>query len=380
MAVSPFKYELCNITHMEVLAMARVYNFSAGPAVLPEEVLKEAAEEMLDYKGTGMSVMEMSHRSKAFDDIIKEAEKDIRELMNIPDNYKVMFLQGGASQQFAAVPMNLMKNKKAAYIITGQWAKKAYQEAQKYGEAVAVASSADKTFSYIPDCSDLDIPEDADYVYICENNTIYGTKYKTLPNTKGHTLVADVSSCFLSEPVDVTKYGVIYGGVQKNVGPAGVVIVIAREDLITDDVLPGTPTMLKWKTQADADSLYNTPPCFSIYIASLTLKWLKNLGGIPAIQKINEEKAKMLYDYIDNSGFYTNPVRPEDRSMMNVPFVSPSKELDAEFVAGAEANGIMAIKGHRLVGGMRASIYNAMPVEGVKHLIAYMQKFAAEHK
>lgn len=238
--------------------MGRVYNFSAGPAVLPEEVLKEAAAEMLDYNGSGMSVMEMSHRSKVYDEIIKTAEKDLRDLMNIPDNYKVLFLQGGASQQFAMIPMNLMKNKKAAYIVTGQWAKKAYQEAGKYGEAIKVASSEDKTFSYIPDCSDLDIPEDADYVYICENNTIYGTKYKELPNTKGKTLVADVSSCFLSEPVDVTKYGVIYGGVQKNVGPAGMVIVIIREDLITEDVLPGTPTMLTYKTHADADSLYNT--------------------------------------------------------------------------------------------------------------------------
>ena len=245
--------------------MGRVYNFSAGPAVLPEEVLKEAAAEMLDYNGSGMSVMEMSHRSKVYDEIIKTAEKDLRDLMNIPDNYKVLFLQGGASQQFAMIPMNLMKNKKAAYIVTGQWAKKAYQEAGKYGEAIKVASSEDKTFSYIPDCSDLDIPEDADYVYICENNTIYGTKYKELPNTKGKTLVADVSSCFLSEPVDVTKYGVIYGGVQKNVGPAGMVIVIIREDLITEDVLPGTPTMLTYKTHADADSLYNTPPCYNIY-------------------------------------------------------------------------------------------------------------------
>mgnify|MGYP001089798384 FL=1 len=279
----------------------RVYNFSAGPAVLPEEVLKEAADEMLDYKGTGMSVMEMSHRSKAFDAIIKEAEKDIRDLMNIPDNYKVLFLQGGASQQFAAVPMNLMKNGKAAYIITGQWAKKAYQEAQKYGEAVAVASSADKTFSYIPDCSDLDIPEDADYVYICENNTIYGTKFWQLPNTKGKDLVADVSSCFLSEPVDVTKYGVIYGGVQKNVGPAGVVIAIIREDLIRDDVNPATPTMLKWKTQADADSLYNTPPCYGIYICGKVFKWIKKMGGLEAMKAHNEKKAKILYDFLDQS-------------------------------------------------------------------------------
>ena len=359
--------------------MGRVYNFSAGPAVLPEEVLKEAADEKLDYKGTGMSVMEMSHRSKACDDIIKEAEKDIRDLMGIPDNYKVLFLQGGASQQCSAVPMNLMRNKKAAYIITGQWAKKAYQEAQKYGDAVSVASSADKTFSYIPDCSDLDIPEDADYVYICENNTIYGTKYKTLPNTKGHTLVADVSSCFLSEPVDVTKNGVIYGGVQKNVGPAGVVIAIIREDLITDDVLEGTPTMLKWKTQADADSLYNTPPCYGIYICGKVFKWLKKMGGLEAIQKRNEEKAAILYNYLDQSKLFKGTVRKEDRSLMNVPFVTGDKDLDAKFVAEAKAAGLENLKGHRTVGGMRASIYNAMPVAGVEALVAFMKKFEAEN-
>ena len=260
--------------------MGRVYNFSAGPAVLPEEVLQEAAAEMLDYQGSGMSVMEMSHRSKVFDRIIKEAEADIRELMNIPDNYKVLFLQGGASQQFAMIPMNLMKNRKADYIVTGQWAKKAAKEAEMYGEVHVVASSADKTFSYIPDCSDLPISEDADYVYICENNTLYGTKFHTLPNTKGKTLVADISSCFLSEPVDVTKYGMLYGGVQKNVGPAGVVIAIIREDLITEDVLPGTPTMLRYKVHADADSLYNTPPCYGIYICGKVFKWLKKMGGM----------------------------------------------------------------------------------------------------
>lgn len=359
--------------------MGRVYNFSAGPAVLPESVLREAAEEMLDYRGCGMSVMEMSHRSSAFKAIIEEAEADLRDLMGIPDNYKVLFLQGGASQQFSAVPMNLMKNKKAAYIITGQWAKKAYQEAQKYGEAVAVASSADKTFSYIPDCSDLDIPEDADYVYICENNTIYGTKYKTLPNTKGHTLVADVSSCFLSEPVDVTKYGVIYGGVQKNVGPAGVVIAIIREDLITDDVLEGTPTMLKWKTQADADSLYNTPPCYGIYICGKVFKWIKKMGGLEAMKAHNEKKAKILYDYLDQSKLFKGTVVPEDRSLMNVPFVTGDAELDKKFVAEATAAGFVNLKGHRTVGGMRASIYNAMPIEGVEKLVEFMKKFEAEN-
>lgn len=355
--------------------MARVYNFSAGPAVLPEEVLKEAADEMLDYRGTGMSVMEMSHRSKAFETIINEAEADLRELMNIPDNYKVLFLQGGASQQFAMIPMNLMKNRKAAYIVTGQWAKKAFQEAKIYGDAVEVASSADKTFSYIPDCSDLPIPEDADYVYICENNTIYGTKYKTLPNTKGHILVSDVSSCFLSEPVDVTKYGVIYGGVQKNVGPAGVVIVIIREDLITEDVLPGTPTMLRYKVHADAGSLYNTPPAYGIYICGKVFKWLKKQGGLAAMKERNEKKAKILYDFLDESKLFKGTVRKEDRSLMNVPFVTGDADLDAKFVKEAKEAGFENLKGHRTVGGMRASIYNAMPIEGVEKLVEFMREF-----
>ena len=355
--------------------MARVYNFSAGPAVLPEEVLQEAADEMLDYRGTGMSVMEMSHRSKAYDTIIKEAEADLRELMNIPDNYKVLFLQGGASQQFAMIPMNLMKNRVADYIVTGQWAKKAYQEASLYGKANKIASSEDKTFSYIPDCSDLPISEDADYVYICENNTIYGTKFKTLPNTKGKPLVADVSSCFLSEPVDVTKYGVIYGGVQKNIGPAGVVIVIIREDLITEDVLPGTPTMLRYKIHADADSLYNTPPAYGIYICGKVFKWLKKMGGLEAMKERNEKKAKILYDYLDESKLFKGTVRKEDRSLMNVPFVTGNEELDAKFVKEATAAGFVNLKGHRTVGGMRASIYNAMPIEGVEKLVAFMKDF-----
>ncbi len=359
--------------------MSRVYNFSAGPAVLPEEVLKEAAEEMLDYKGSGMSVMEMSHRSKVYDTIIKEAEQDLRDLMQIPDNYKVLFLQGGASQQFAMIPMNLMKHKKAGYIVTGQWAKKAYQEASVYGEAVKLASSEDRTFSYIPDCSDLDIPDDMDYVYICENNTIYGTKYKELPNTKGHTLVADVSSCFLSEPVDVTKYGVIYGGVQKNIGPAGVVIVIIREDLITEDTLPGTPTMLKYKTHADNDSLYNTPPCYGIYICGKVFKWLKRMGGLAAMKERNEEKAKLLYDFLDGSKLFRGTVVEKDRSLMNVPFVTGNEELDAKFVKEAAAAGFVNLKGHRTVGGMRASIYNAMPKEGVEKLVEFMKKFEEEN-
>ena len=359
--------------------MSRVYNFSAGPAVLPEEVLQEAADEMLDYRGCGMSVMEMSHRSGTYQKIIDEAEADLRQLMGIPDNYKVLFLQGGASQQFAMIPMNLMKNRVADYIITGQWAKKAWKEASIYGKANAVASSEDQTFSYIPDCSDLPIDPDADYVYICENNTIYGTKFKTLPNTKGKPLVADVSSCFLSEPVDVTKYGVIYGGVQKNIGPAGVVISIIREDLITDDVLEGTPTMLKWKTQADADSLYNTPTCYGIYICGKVFKWIKKMGGLEAMKAHNEKKAKILYDFLDQSKMFKGTVEPKDRSLMNVPFVTGNAELDAKFVKEAKAAGLENLKGHRTVGGMRASIYNAMPIEGVEKLVEFMKKFEAEN-
>ena len=359
--------------------MSRVYNFSAGPAVLPEEVLKEAADEMMDYRGCGMSVMEMSHRSKMFETIINEAEADLRDLMGIPDNYRVLFLQGGASQQFAMVPMNLMKNRVGDYIITGQWAKKAYQEAQLYGKANAVASSADKTFSYIPDVSDLPISEDADYVYICENNTIYGTKYKTLPNTKGKTLVADISSCFLSEPVDVEKYGLLFGGAQKNVGPAGVVIAIIREDLITEDVLPGTPTMLRYKTHADAASLYNTPPAYGIYICGKVFKWLKNRGGLEAMKEYNEKKAKLLYDFLDNSRMFKGTVEKKDRSLMNVPFVTGDADLDALSVKEAKAAGLENLKGHRSVGGMRASIYNAMPMEGVEALVAFMKDFEARN-
>ena len=359
--------------------MSRVYNFSAGPAVLPEEVLKEAAEEMMDYRGTGMSVMEMSHRSSAFQQIIDEAEADLRDLLQIPENYKVLFLQGGASLQFAMIPMNLMKNRVADYIVTGQWAKKAWQEAQKYGKANKIASSEDKTFSYIPDCSDLPISEDADYVYICENNTIYGTKYKTLPNTKGKILVSDVSSCFLSEPMDVSKYGIVYGGVQKNIGPAGMVISIVRDDLITDDVLEGTPTMMKFKTHADAGSMYNTPNCYCIYICGKVFKWLKKMGGLQTMKERNERKAKILYDYLDQSNLFRGTVEPASRSLMNVPFVTGSKEMDAKFVEEAKEAGLENLKGHRTVGGMRASIYNAMPVEGVEALVAFMKKFEEEN-
>ena len=359
--------------------MGRVYNFSAGPAVLQEEVLKEAAAEMLDYQGCGMSVMEMSHRSAMFKNIIDEAEADIRELMGIPSNYKVLFLQGGASQQFAMIPMNFMKHGVADYIVTGAWAKKAWKEAQKFGKANCIASSEDKTFSYIPDCSDLPIDADADYVYICENNTIYGTKYKKLPNTKGKDLIADVSSCFLSEPVHVEDYAMIYGGVQKNVGPAGVVIAIIREDLITEDVLPGTPTMLTYKTHADNGSMFNTPPCYGIYICGKVFKWLKKNGGLSAMKERNEKKAELLYDYLDQSKLFKGTVRKEDRSLMNVPFVTGNAELDALFVKESKAAGLENLKGHRSVGGMRASIYNAMPYEGVETLVKFMKEFEAKH-
>ncbi len=355
--------------------MSRVFNFSAGPAMLPEEVLKEAADEMLDYQGSGQSVMEMSHRSGVYDEIIKTAEKDFRALAHVPSNYKVLFLQGGASTQFAMIPMNLMKKKKAGYILTGQWAKKAFSEGKLYGEAVELASSADKTFTYIPDCSDLPVTPDMDYVYICENNTIYGTKYHQLPDTRGVDLVADVSSCFLSEPMEVEKYALVYGGVQKNIGPAGVTIVIIREDLVTDEVLPGTPTMLKYKIHADAESLYNTPPCYGIYICGKVFKWLLNMGGLPEIKKKNEKKAALLYDFLDRSRLFRGTVVKEDRSLMNVPFVTGDKDLDAAFVKEAAAAGLVNLKGHRTVGGMRASIYNAMPYEGVAKLVEFMEAF-----
>ena len=359
--------------------MKRVYNFSAGPAVLPEEVLNEAAAEMLDYRGTGMSVMEMSHRSKSYETIIEDAESDLRDLLHIPENYKVLFLQGGGSTQFAMVPMNLMKNRVADYIITGQWAKKAHKEASIYGKANAIASSADKTFSYIPDCSDLPVSEDADYVYICENNTIYGTKFWTLPNTKGKLLVADQSSCFLSEPVDVSKYGLIFAGAQKNVGPAGTVIVIIREDLITEDVLEGTPTMLRYKIHADAKSLYNTPPTYGIYMCGKVFKWLKAKGGLEEMKKINEEKAKIFYDFLDESKLFKGTVVKKDRSIMNVPFITGNEELDALFVKESKAAGLENLKGHRTVGGMRASIYNAMPKAGVEKLVEFMADFEKKH-
>lgn len=361
--------------------MARVYNFSAGPSTLPEKVLKQAADEMLDYQGCGQSVMEMSHRSKVFDKIIKDAEALMRELYDVPDNYKVLFLQGGASAQFSAIPLNFMNGSgKADYIITGQWAKKAFAEAQKYGDVVAVASSADKTFTYIPKTKPEDFREDADYVYICMNNTIYGTVYKELPPVGDKVLIADVSSCALSEPLDISKFGMVYFGAQKNVAPAGLVVAIIREDLLGNarDI---TPVMMNYKVQADADSLYNTPPCWTIYICKLVLEWIKNdIGGLKKMKERNEKKAAILYNFLDNSKLFKGTVVPEDRSLMNVPFVIGDDELEKKFIAEAEANGFVNLKGHRTVGGMRASIYNAMPIEGVEKLVEFMAKFEEENK
>ena len=361
------------------MSSRRVYNFSAGPAVLPEEVLLEAAGEMLNYHDSGMSVMEMSHRSSDFQNIIDEAEQDLRDLLGIPTNYKVLFLQGGASQQFAMIPMNIMKNRVADYIVTGNWAKKAAEEAAIFGKVNIIASSKDKNYSYIPDLSDLPVSEDADYVYICQNNTIYGTTIKGLPNTKGKDLVADVSSMFLSEPMDVTKYGIVYGGVQKNIGPAGVVISIIRDDLISDEVLPGTPTMLRFKTHADNGSMYNTPPCYGIYICGKVFKWLKSIGGLDEMKERNIRKAAILYDYLDRSRLFKGTVRKEDRSLMNVPFVTGSKDLDAKFISEASEAGFKNLKGHRTVGGMRASIYNAMPADGITALVEFMDHFEKEN-
>ena len=359
--------------------MARVYNFSAGPSMLPEEVLKTAADEMLEFGDSGQSVMEMSHRSKEYQAIFDETEANLREIMNIPDNYEVLFLQGGASTQFAMIPLNLMtKNGKADYIITGQWATKAYKEAARYGAAREVASSKDKTFSYIPKTTKADFDKDADYVHICMNNTIYGTKYHTLPDTGDVPLVADISSCILSEPIDVTKFGVLYAGAQKNVAPAGVTIVIIRKDLI-GNAMDITPTMLKYDTHSENGSMFNTPPCYAIYIAGLTFKWIKKMGGLEKMKEINEKKAKILYDFLDNSKLFKGTVVPEDRSLMNIPFVTSSDELDAKFVAESKKAGFVNLKGHRSVGGMRASIYNAMPVEGVEKLVEFMKKFEEEN-
>lgn len=359
--------------------MSRVYNFSAGPSMLPVEVLEKAQKEMVEYGTAGMSVMEMSHRSADYQAIIDEAESLVRELMHVPDNYKVMFLQGGGSTQFAMVPLNLgTKNKKADYIITGQWAKKAAAEAEKFITVNKVASSADKTFSYIPKPDKSSFSSDADYTYICYNNTIYGTRYVTLPNSDT-TLVADISSCVMSEEIDVTKFGLLFAGAQKNLGPAGVTLVIVREDLI-GETLDGTPTMLDYKIHADNGSMYNTPPTYGIYVLKLVLEWIKEKGGVAALQKINEHKAKILYDFLDSSEMFRGTVVPEDRSLMNIPFVTGNDELDAKFVKESKAAGFVNLKGHRTVGGMRASIYNAMPVEGVEKLVEFMKKFEAENK
>ena len=359
--------------------MKRIYNFSAGPAILPVEVLKEAANEMLDYQNSGMSVMEMSHRSKIYQTIIDEAEKDLRDLLHIPDNYKVLFLQGGATLQFSMIPMNLMKTGVFDYIVTGQWAKKAAEEAQKFGKVNIVASSEDKNFGYIPDCSNLNISPDADYVYMCDNNTIFGTKFKELPNTKGKILISDASSCFLSEPIDVTKYGVIFAGAQKNVGPAGTVIVIIREDLIRKDIDPKTPIMLRYDIHAENGSMYNTPPTYGIYLCGKVFKWLKSIGGLEAIQKINIHKANLIYDYLDNSKMFFGTVDRRSRSLMNVCFKSTSAELDEKFIKEAKTQGFDNLKGYRTVGGMRASIYNAMPVEGVQALVDFMRAFEEQN-
>ena len=357
----------------------RTFNFSAGPAMMPEPVLEEIANELLNYQDSGMCVMEMSHRSKEFIQIYEEAVADLRKLMNIPDTYEVLFVQGGGTVQFSMVPLNLMKNGVACYVETGNWSKKAIDEAKKYGEVKIVASSKDKNFSYVPDCSDLDIPDNADYVYICQNETVNGTTFNKLPNTKGKILVADQSSMFLSKPCNVEDYGLIWAGVQKNVGPAGLVISCIREDLITDDVLEGTPTMMKFKTQADAKSLYNTPNCWAIYMCGKVFKWLKANGGLEAMNAKNEKKAALLYDYLDQSKLFSGTVRKEDRSLMNVPFVTGDKDLDAKFVAQAKEAGLENLKGHRTVGGMRASIYNAMPYEGVEALVKFMTEFEKEN-
>lgn len=357
----------------------RTYNFSAGPATMPVPVLEEIRDELLNYRGAGMGVMEMSHRSKVYQQIIDEAEQDLRDLMGIPDNYKVLFIQGGATLQFAMIPMNLMKNGKAVYVETGAWSKKAITEAKKFGEVIVAASSKDRNYAYIPDCSDLDIPEDADYVYICENETIHGTTWSHLPNTKGHVLVSDQSSMFLSRPCNVSDYGLIYAGVQKNVGPAGMVVAIIREDLIRDD-LEKLPIYLQYKTHADNGSMYNTPNCWAIYVCGKVFKYLKSLGGLEAMQRINEDKAKVMYDFLDSSKLFRGTVDPADRSLMNIPFVTGDPALDAEVIAYTKAAGFENLKGHKSVGGLRASTYNAMPKEGVEALVACLKQFEAEHK
>jgi phosphoserine aminotransferase len=357
----------------------RVYNFSAGPATMPVEVLEEIRDEMLNYHGSGMCVMEMSHRSKVFQQIIDEAEADLRTLMGIPDNYKVLFIQGGATLEFAMIPINLCKNGVFDYIVTGNWSKKAATEAKKFGKVNVIASSEDKNYSYIPDCSDLPIDDDADYVYICENETIHGTTYPVLPNTKGKILVSDQSSMFLSKPCNVSDYGLIYGGVQKNVGPAGLAIVIIREDLIREDIDPKTPVYLRFDTHANNGSMYNTPNCWAIYVCGKVFKYLLKTGGLEAMAKRNEEKAKVMYDFLDSSKMFKGTVEKKDRSLMNIPFVTGDKEKDAAVVAATKAAGFDNLKGHKSVGGLRASIYNAMPKEGVEALVEFLKKYEAEN-
>ena len=357
----------------------RTFNFSAGPAMMPEPVLEEIRDEMMNYRGSGMCVMEMSHRSPVFQQIIDEAEQDLRDLMGIPDNYKVLFIQGGATLQFSMIPMNLMKNGKAVYIETGAWSKKAIKEAQKVGEVIVAASSKDKNYTYVPDCSDLEIPEDTDYVYICENETIHGVTWNKLPNTKGHVLVSDQSSMFLSKPCNVSDYGMIYAGVQKNVGPAGMSVAIIREDLLRDDLDPKVPAYLRYKLHADNDSMYNTPNCWAIYCCGKVFKYLRSIGGLEEMQRRNEEKAKVLYDFLDSSRLFKGTVVPADRSLMNVPFSTGDKDTDAAVVAATKEAGFDNLKGHRSVGGLRASIYNAMPKEGVEALVAFLRDFEAKH-
>ncbi len=361
------------------MAYDRIFNFSAGPATMPVEVLEEIAAEVLNYRGSGMSVMEMSHRSKVFQQIVDEAEADLRELMHIPENYKVLFIQGGATLQFSAIPLNLMKNGVADYIVTGAWSKKAATEAKKYGKVNVIATSEDRNYSYIPDCSDLPIDEDADYVYICENETIHGTTYPVLPNTKGHVLVSDQSSMFLSKPCNVADYGVIYGGVQKNIGPAGLAIVIIREDLIREDLDPKTPVYLRYDTHASNGSMYNTPNCWAIYVCGKVFKYLLKNGGLESMAKINEAKAKVMYDFLDSSKLFHGTVDRRDRSLMNIPFVTGDKDKDVAVIAATKAAGFDNLKGHKSVGGLRASIYNAMPQEGVEALVAFLKKYEEEN-
>lgn len=356
-----------------------VYNFSAGPAMMPPDVMCEAQKEFLDYHDSGISVMELNHRSIMFNQIVDEAKQDLTDLLNIPDNYKILFLQGGASLQFAAIPMNLMKKKKAGFIMTGHWTQRAFDEASMYGEAVELASSADRSYSYIPDITNLSVDNTYDYVHICENNTIYGTEFKALPNTNGIDIVSDMSSCILSKPVDVSKYALIFAGAQKNMGPSGVTVVIVRDDLITDDVLPITPMVMRYKKQVESDSRYNTPSCYGIYLCGKVFKWIKSMGGLSVMKALNDEKAKLLYDYIDESRLFTGTVEKEYRSTMNVTFTTGNADLDMEFVEDSKKYGFVSIKGHRFVGGLRASLYNAIPIENVRALIEYMDKFEHIH-